>query len=108
MSDFSDFRNSAILRHPTTWLVALAGFIYGGYNMYAIRELRRAEGTSLETPWLATDRALDVVFGGMVQVAYLMGAVWMIAGFFENASGWIRQSLVVLLYLGLNWLTQYL
>lgn len=108
MSDYNDFRRSAILRNPSTWMVAIAGFAYGGYDMYTIRELRRTEGTPLQTPWLATDRALDIAFGGTVQVLYLLCAAWMIAGLRENASGWVRQALVISLYLGLNWLTQYL
>lgn len=90
MSDFSDFRNSAILRNPSTWNVAMAGFAYGGYDMYAIREIRRAEGTPLQTPWLAADRALDIAFGGTIQVLYLLCAVWMIAGLCENANVWVR------------------
>lgn len=86
----------------------MAGFTYGGHNMYAIREIRRGEGTPLQTPWLLTDRVLDIAFGGTIQVLYLLCAVWVIAGLLEDASVWVRQAIVVLLYLGLNWLTQYL
>lgn len=39
MSDFQDFIHSRVLRHPTTWIVAVVGGIYGGLGMYGIREV---------------------------------------------------------------------
>lgn len=76
--------------------------------MLAARELHRAEGGSLITPWLVTDRAMNIATGSSIEVAGLVCAAWIIAGQCENANVWIRQSLVILLYIGLSWVSRFI
>ena len=107
MSGFKDFLESRILRHPTTWIVAAVGGVYGGLQMYRIREAKRAGGAELNWPWLWLERSVDFLFGATVQVAFLLCAVWMVAGLMEHTNAWVRQITVFVLYLGLNWLAQF-
>lgn len=76
--------------------------------MYGIREAKRADGAEIQFPWLWLERSLDFLFGATVQIVFLLCAVWMVAGLLENSNVWIRQIAVVALYLGFNWLTQFL
>lgn len=108
MSDFKDFLHSRVLRHPTTWVAAAIGGVYGGLEMYGIREAKRADGAEIQFPWLWLERSVDFAFGATVQVAFLLCAVWMVAGLMADTNVWIRQITVIVLYLGLNWLTQFL
>jgi hypothetical protein len=108
MSDFQEFIQSRVLRHPTTWIVGLLGAAYGGLAMYGIREAHRAAGTEPQFTWLWLERSVDFLVGAAGQVVFLLCAVWMIAGLLERGNVWIRQVTVVVLYLGLNWLSQYL
>lgn len=108
MSDLRDFLHSRVLRNPTTWIVAAVGGIYGGLEMYGIRELKRANGAQLQFPWLWLEQSVDFLLGATIQIVVLLCAVWMIAGLLEDANVWIRQFTVIVLYLGLNWLTQFL
>lgn len=107
-SSLEDFLNSKILRHPTTWIVAAIGGVYGGLRMCGIREAKRAAGTDLRFYWLWLERSIDFLFGAITQVAYFLCAVWMVAGLMEKADAWKRQLACIVLYLGINWLTRYL
>ena len=100
--------HTRILRHPTTWAIAVIGGIYGGLEMYSIRELKREGGAEILFPWLWLERSVDFLFGASVQIVYLLCVIWMVAGLMENTNVWIRQITVVVLYLGLNWLAQFL
>ena len=108
MSDFQDFLHSRILRHPTTWLVAIAGGIHGGLARYNIREAKRAAGAELQFSSLWLERSVDVMFGAGFQILLLFWAVWVVAGLMEHTNAWKRQTVVFALYLGFNWLKHYL
>src|SRR4051812_5779693 len=107
MSNFQDFLHTRIWRNPTTWIVAIAAAIYGGLDMYWIREGHRARGDALQWHWLWLDQTVDFTFGAVYQLVLLGCSIWLICGWMENSSAWIRQSLVFALFLGLNWLSQF-
>jgi hypothetical protein len=108
MSNFRDFIHSRTLRHPTTWLVAATGAIYGGLQMVGVREAKRAAGAEIQLPWLWLERLVDFLMGAGVQLAFLFAAIWLVAGLMEQANVWVRQITVVVLYVGSIWLSQYL
>ena len=108
MSDFQDFLHSRILRHPTTWIVAAVGGAYGGYDMYLALEAKRAANADVSAAWRWSQHSFDFAMGATMQIVFLMCAVWMVAGLLENANAWIRQLTVFGIYLGINWLGQYL
>ena len=108
MSDLKDFLHSRVLRHPSTWIVAFVGGCYGGLEMYGIRESKRAAGAELQFPWLWMERCVDFLFGATVQIVFLFCAVWLVAGMMEHANAWIRQVIVISLYLGIIYLSKYL
>ena len=108
MSDFQDFLHTRIWRNPTTWIVGAAGAIYGGLDMYRIREAHRAAGSALQWHWLWLDRTVDFTFGAGFQLLLLGCSVWLLAGWMENVSAWVRQSLVIALFLGFNWVSKFL
>lgn len=108
MSNFQEFIHSRILRHPSTWLIGVFGGIWGGINMYTIREAKRAAGEEIYFPWLWLERTIDFAFGASVQIVFLLCAVWALAGLMERANVWIRQLTLLALYLGVIWLSSYL
>ena len=105
---FSDFKNSRILRNPTTWIVAVMAAVYGGVEMYGIREAKRAAGEELTFPTLGLERTVDFLFGATCEVGFFLCAVWGVAGLMENANVWLRQLTVVVLYLLITWLARVL
>jgi cytochrome c biogenesis protein CcdA len=107
-SNFQDFIHSRVLRHPTTWIVAVLGGVWGGMNMLWIREAHRAAGESMQIPWLWLEQSVDFLFGAAFQLVMLGCAIWFIAGLMENVNPWVRQLTMLVIYLGLNWLSQYL
>ncbi|PQO26248.1 hypothetical protein [Blastopirellula marina] len=106
--DIEDFFRTRILRHPTTWLFAAIGFAYGGYSNFSLRESRRAAGEPLQTASLMTDRLLDITLGGTVQVILLLIAIYVVAGLLEKTNVWLRQSVVLAIYVGSNVLIRVL
>lgn len=105
MTDFQQFFRTRIWRHPTTWIFVGIGAILGGLNMLMIRESKRAAGQAIEMPWLWLERTVDFGFGAAAQAGYFGVAVWLIAGYFEQSNIWIRQGLLLLIYLGIVGLT---
>ncbi len=108
MSNLTDFLHSRILRHPTTWIVAFTGAMYGGLQTYGIREAKRAAGAEIQFPWLWLERTVDFAVGASFQVFLLLCAVWIVAGMMEHASAWVRQLTVISIYLGIAFLSYYL
>ncbi len=104
MSNYTDFIETRILRHPTTWLTAVIGAVWGGFNMMARHAQHRPVGTDESSMWLT--HVGDFVVGAAFQIVFLMSAVWMIAGLMEEKSAWLRQSIVIALYIFVVWLTQ--
>ncbi|NLS92087.1 MAG: hypothetical protein GXX96_07890 [Planctomycetaceae bacterium] len=101
MSDFDDFRNTRLLRHPTTWILAAVAGLYGGTNMFLVREEKRAAGAELRWSSLGVERSVDFVFGAAVEVFLVMCAVWMLAGTAENLGDWKRFGLLLMIYSGI-------
>lgn len=108
MSNFKDFLNTRILRHPTTWIMAVGGGIYGGLDMYWLREAQRAAGAELRLPALWLDRSSDFLFGASFQVVMLLCAVWFLAGLIEELNVWGRQGILLATYLAINLLCLFL
>lgn len=99
MSSIQELISSRTIRHPTTWIVAAVAAIYGGLEMYYIREAKRAAGANLQFPWLWLERGVDFLAGAIFQIAFVLAAVWIVAIFMDNVRVWWRQSAVMLLYL---------
>jgi hypothetical protein len=68
----------------------------------------RAAGAEQHLPWMWLERSTDFLFGAGVQIVFLLCVVWLLAGLMENTNAWIRQTTVVAVYLGINWLAQFL
>lgn len=108
LSNYTDFKHSPILRHPTTWLFAAGIAIHGAIKMYFIREAHRANGIPLQFGWLWLDRTVDVFFGGFLPILCLLAVIWMVSGIIDSFNVWVRQILVVALYFGLLLANEYL
>lgn len=98
-ADFKEFRQSQLLWHPTTWLIGVAAGVYGGIEMYQIREAHRAAGEALQFPWLWLDRTVDVTVGAILQITLLFCAVWFLVGIIDHLNPWLRQGLLLIVYL---------
>jgi len=99
MSDFKDFLRTRLFRHPTTWLLIVGAGVYGGVEMYQIRAAKRAAGQDLDWPPLGMERNVDFAFGAFIQVVVVLCSVWILAGLVENLNVWLRQLLLVIVYL---------
>jgi hypothetical protein len=75
--------------------------IYGGIEMYFLRESNRAAGAPLQFPALWLDRCVDVLAGALFQLVFLLGAAWLVSILMDDANVWLRQSTVVVVYLAL-------
>ena len=75
-------------------MAAVAG-LWGGVEMYLIREAKRAAGDSLNFPWLWLERTVDFAFGAFTQAGLFALCVWFLAGLVEEFDVWIRQGLLL-------------
>jgi hypothetical protein len=108
MSDLKDFLNSKLLRHPATWLLVAGAGTYGGIEMLQIREANRAAGAALHWPYLWMEQSVDFAFGALVQILFVMCALWAVAGWSERYSTWLQLGLLTAIYLGLVGLRYFL
>jgi hypothetical protein len=84
-----------------TWLIAIVAGIYGGILMYFVRESARAAGAQIQFPTLWLERTVDILAGMMFEVAFVVGAAWAVSVFMDNVNAWVRQTAVMVVYLGI-------
>jgi hypothetical protein len=99
MSDFKDFLQTRLFRHPTTYILMIVGAGYGGIEMCRLREAKRDAGASLHWPSLTIERTVDFAVGALMMTAVFFCAVWFLAGLVENLNAWVRQLLLAFAYL---------
>jgi len=81
-------------------IVAVVASVYGGVEMYFIREAKRAAGANLQLPTLWLERGGDLLAGALFQFIFLSAAAWIVWSLAENSNVWLRQTMVIVLYLG--------
>jgi hypothetical protein len=101
MSDIQEVFRSRTLRHPTTWIIAVIAGIYGGLEMYFIREAKRAAGQKLQLGSLWLERCGDFLAGAIFHLVFLFAAVWIVWALLDNANVWLRQTMVIIVYLAM-------